>query len=135
MNVVQNKIQFERRIFMRDIPIVIFEAIVAISIVFLGLSGKKILFVQSARSAVITLGIIGMLLCTMSVGKFISSSPAHPLSILGYIFGTIALAAFIIQLFKWNVPILVEPKTALIVLAASMVAKGVIARFGYILIK
>ncbi len=120
---------------MKNSSILVFEIAIITILVFIGLSGKRILFIQGARSATIVLGIIGMLLCTLSVGKFIASAPAHPLSILGYIFGIIAILAFMVQLFKWNVPKLDNPQTALITLAIAMLVKSVIARFGHLIIR
>lgn len=91
--------------------------------------------IQGPRPAAIILGIIGLLLCTISVGKFISAAPANPLSIIGYIVGTIAMLVFLTQLFRWNLPIIGEPRTALIILAAAIIIKSVTARFGYLLTK
>ncbi len=120
---------------MRNISILIFEAVIVIVLVFAGLSGRNFLFIQGARSATLTLGIIGMLLCILSVGKFISAAPAHPLSILGYLLGAIAMAAFLTQLLHWSIPKLENPQTALIVLALAMFAKSVIARFSFLITK
>ncbi len=97
-------------------------------IVYAGLSGKKILFIEGPRSAVITLGIIGMAFCTFSVGKFITAAPAHPLTILGYVIGTVALLSFLTQIFRWKLPVLADPTAALWVLAACIAAKTLIAR-------
>lgn len=110
-------------------------AIVVVSALLaaLGLSGGRVLFINGPRTAAITLGAIGFCLCTLSVGKFVSVAPAHPLSIVGYLVGTLALAALLAQIFKWNLPYLSEPKTALIVIAVCMVVKTVIARFGHLL--
>jgi len=120
---------------MKDISILIFEIIIAIGMAVIGLSGWKVFFIQGARSATIVLGILGMLLCTLSVGKFIASVPAHPLSILGYIIGIIAMLTFLTQVFKWNVPIISNSQMALIVMAVAIIAKSVIARFAYFIVK
>lgn len=120
---------------MKDISILIFETILAGLLVWFGLSGRRILFLQGPRAAAILLGIIGSLLCTMSVGKFVSTAPAHPLSILGYLFGLIAMLVFLSQIFKWNLPWVGNPRTALIVLAVCIVAKSFIARFYYLMAK
>lgn len=36
----------------------------------------------------------------ISVGKFVTAAPAHPLTILGYLFGSVALLAFLAQIFR-----------------------------------
>lgn len=134
LNLIQ--IQIYRDDFsMKNVPILIIEIIIAALLVWFGLSGNRILFLQGPRAATILLGIIGSLLCTISVGKFISTSPAHPLAILGYLLGTIAMIAFLSQIFKWNLPWVGNPKTALIILALCMVAKSFIGRFYYLLKK
>lgn len=120
---------------MKNISILVFEFAVEGLFLFVGLSGKRFFFLEGARSATIALGVVGMLLCTISVGRFISASPAHPLSILGYIFGSIALLAFLAQVFKWNLPFVGKPETALIILALSMAVKVVIARFASLVVK
>ncbi len=109
--------------------ILIMEAILSALIVALGLTNTKVLFLQGPRSMTIVLGIMGMLLCTNSIGKFISAAPAHPLTILGYILGAVALAAFLTQVFKLNIPVLADPEKALVILAVAFVLKGLIARF------
>lgn len=119
----------------KNIPILVFESVLAGLLVWFGLSGYRFLFIQGPRAATILLGIIGTLLCTLSVGKFVSASPAHPLSILGYILGVLAIIALLSQIFKWNLPRLGDPRTALVVLAVCMVAKSIIARFYFLLIK
>lgn len=120
---------------MKNIQVLIFEIVVVSLMVWFGFSGCKILFLQGPRSATISLGIIGMLLCTLSVGKFISAAPAHPLTILGYIFGIVAMIAFLSQIFRWNLPFIGDARTALIILAVCMIAKSTIARFSYLLAK
>ncbi len=118
---------------MKKPEIWIFEIVLSIVFVVLGLTNTKVLFLQGPRAMTIALGVAGMLLCTLSIGKFISAAPAHPLTILGYIFGAIALLAFIAQLFNLDIPLLKEPKTALVILAVAIIAKGLIARFEHLL--
>lgn len=114
---------------MKNIEILIMEAILSAVFVALGLTNTKILFLQGPRTMTIVLGIMGMLLCTMSIGKFISAAPAHPLTILGYVFGAVALTAFVTQVFKIGIPVLEDPEKALVILAIALVLKGLIARF------
>jgi hypothetical protein len=102
-------------------------------IVYAGLSGKKILFVDGPRSAAITLGAIGMAFCAISVGRFISGAPAHPLSIVGYLVGTIALVAFLTQVFQWKISVLQDPATALWVIAVCIAIKTVVARLYFLI--
>lgn len=98
-------------------------------LVWAGLSGKKIFFINGARSVVITLGIIGMVFYMISIGKFIQAAPVHPLTIVGYVFGTIALLTFVVQIFQWKVPFICDPVIALFVMAGCIVIKSVAGRF------
>lgn len=114
---------------MKNIGILILELIVTGLLVWAGLSGKKILFIDGARSAVIMLGIIGMFFCMISIGKFIQTAPMHPLTIVGYIFGAIALLTFVVQIFQWQVPFICDPKIALYVMAICIGIKSLTGRF------
>lgn len=113
---------------MKNVSILMIEFLITALMLFYGFSGKKFLFVKDARSSLLVFGIILMLFCTISVGKFISAAPSHPLTILGYLFGTAAMLAFLTQAFRWKLPVIGDPKTALIIFAAAVVAKSVIAR-------
>lgn len=114
---------------MKNVSVLILEIVITVSITTFGLSGVKVLGMKGPRVAVIILGIVGMLLCTVSIGKFISSDPISLQSLIGYIFGTAALLSFITQLFKWNLPYISNPTVALLVLAVSILIKSVVARF------
>jgi len=122
---------------MKGIGILVSEWLITGLIVCAGLSGKQILFIGGARSAAITLGAIGFAVCMImpTIGKFISNAPAHPLSIMGYIFGAIALLAAAAQIFKWNIPFINDPKIALFVVAGCIVIKSVIGRFAPLIVK
>jgi hypothetical protein len=111
-----------------SILITVFVAAVAGLILWAGISGKQIWFINGPRTAVITLGAVGMALCTISVGKFVTGGPAHPLSILGYLLGALALLIFLTQIFQWKLPVIQDARTALFILAGVMVLKSVIGR-------
>jgi hypothetical protein len=111
------------------------ELTVTVCLVWMGSSARKFWLVDSPRSAVITLGVIGFFLCMLSVGKFIQRAPASPLSILGYLFGAAALLTLLVQIFRWPFPILSDPQTALYVIGVSMVVKALIGRFGVFLLR
>ncbi|MCC0697195.1 hypothetical protein [Clostridioides sp. ES-S-0048-02] len=122
---------------MKGIGILVAEWFITGLIVYAGLSGKQILFINGPRSAVIILGVIGFAICMImpTIGKFISNAPSHPFTIMGYIFGTIALLTTMTQIFKWNIPIIYDPKTALFVVAGCIVIKSIIARFALLIVK
>ena len=54
---------------MKNVSVLILEIVITVSITTFGLSGVKVLGMKGPRVAVIILGIVGMLLCTVSVGR------------------------------------------------------------------
>lgn len=102
---------------------------------YAGLSGREIWFISNARIAVITMVAAGMVMCTLDVGRFISNGPAHPLTILGYLLGTLGLLILLTHIFHWSIPLLREPIPALWILAAIIVAKSVIGLFHSALVR
>lgn len=116
---------------MKEIGLLAAEWLITGLVVCAGLSGKQILFITGPREAAVTLGAIGFAICmiTPTIGRFIGSAPAHPLTVMGYIFGAVALLTTATQIFKWKVPVLGDPKTALFTLAACIVIKSIIGRF------
>lgn len=126
-------IKTERKAVMKHIEILILVIVITAFIVYAGLSGQKILFIDGPRSAVIVLGIVGMALCAISVGKAITAAPASLLAIAGYIVGTVALLTFATQIFKWELPVIGDAKNALIVLGSCMVLKSILSRFVHLL--
>ena len=116
---------------MKGFGILAAEWLITGLIAWAGLSGKQVLFISGPRTAVITLGVIGFAMCMIlpTIGKFISNAPAHPLTIMGYIFGGIALLTTLAQIFKWSIPIVYDPKVALFIVAGCIVIKSIIGRF------
>ncbi len=121
---------------MKEIGILAVEWLITGLVVYAGLSGKQILFINGPRPAVITLGAIGFAMCMImpTIGKFISNAPAHPLTIAGYILGVIALLITAAQIFKWNLPIISDPKTALFAIAGCIVIKSIIGRLAHLIV-
>jgi len=122
---------------MKGMGILATEWLVTGLIVYAGLSGRQILFINGPRAAAITLGVIGFVMCMAmpTIGKFISNAPAHPLTIMGYIFGAVALFATVEQIFTWDIPIIYDPEIALFIVAGCIVVKSVIARLAPLVVK
>lgn len=102
---------------------------------YAGLSSREIWFISNARIAVIAMAAAGMVMCTPGVGRFISYGPAHPLTILGYLLGTLGLLILLTHIFQWSIPLFREPIPALWILAAIIVAKSVIGLFHSALVR
>lgn len=114
---------------MKTLLILVLELGLTALIVFAGVSGKGIPFINSPRAAAIILGVMGFFFCMISVGKFIEGAPAHPLTIAGYVLGAVAMLVIITQVFQWRLPVLGNPKTALYLIAICIAIKAVIGRF------
>ena len=122
---------------MKGFGILVIEWLVTGLITYAGLSGKQVLFINGPRSSAITLGAIGFAMCMImpTIGIFIKNAPTHPLTLMGYTFGVIALLAAASQIFRWNLPFINDPKTALIVIAGCIVIKSIIGRFAHLITK
>ena len=118
------------------IPLYALSAVAAVLALVAGFTGKRILFIGDIRMAVIVLFAAGFLLCsTGAITSFVGKAPGHPLTIAGYIIGAVALFTGLVQIFGWQVPVLVEPRTALIIITVAILLKVAIARFAYLLPK
>jgi len=122
---------------MKSVEILGAEWLITGLVVYIGLSGRQILFITGTRAAVIALGIIGFAMCMVmpTIGIFISNAPVHPLTLLGYAFGIIALLTTIVQIAKWHIPVIQDPKTALFVIAGCVVIKSIIGRCASLIIQ
>lgn len=122
---------------MKGTGILVAEWLITSLIVYAGLSGKQIVFINGPRTAVITLGAIGFAMCTImpTIGIFIKNAPAHPLTITGYLIGSLALLTTATQLFRWKIPLLYDPKISLFVVAGCIVIKSIIGRLVPLILK
>lgn len=116
----------------KTLPIYLLAGIIGLLSLYGGLSGQKILFINSPKTALITLAIVGFIMCsTGALAPFITNAPSHPLTLMGYTLGIVALIIALNQIFNWGIPLINDPKNALIVLSILIVVKIVIARFGF----
>lgn len=118
----------------RMLPLYIVTGAVGITSFYLGLTGKKFLFVTDTRMAVIVLAVVGFLMCCFgSIGVFVNKAPGHPLTAAGYVLGVLAMLTAAVQIFKLNVIILNNPRYALIVIGVIIAIKFIIARLAFLL--
>ena len=110
--------------------IVTTEIILSVILVWLGLANIHFLWIDSARSAAITLGVIGAIFCAANSYKFLMTRPGHPISIIGSIIGVVAIVGLLVQIFGWEgFPILGNAKVTLVILGIGIIAKGIMGRF------
>lgn len=120
----------------KALPLYIISAIIAVVAIYAGLSGQSVWFIKDTRMAVIVLAAAGFIMCsTGAIGAFVSKAPAHPLTIAGYLLGSLALLAGLAQLFHWQVPLLSDSRLALYVILAAIVLKVIIGRLAHLAVR
>jgi len=120
----------------KTLPVYIISAIIALVATYSGLTGNAVWFIKDTRMAVIVLAAAGFLMCsTGAIFTYVSKAPAHPLTIAGYLLGSIALLAGLAQLFRWQVPLLSDSRTALYVILIATALKVIIGRLAHLVIK
>lgn len=105
-----------------------FSLILIAFVVFLALTDRKFLWVTSIRSAVITVGVIGMALCSRGIGRVAAASAwTHPLSIMSYLVGAAILVITVLAGLNISIPIISSARNALLVIIALIGIKYVIS--------
>ncbi|MBL0345066.1 hypothetical protein [Candidatus Villigracilis affinis] len=116
-------------------PTIIGLALLAATIVFIGVTGKKVPLLSNARVDIILLVIIGMTICTQGgIGRVAATGQwTHPLSIIGYILGGLILIITLAVFVGWKIPFIANDQQALLVIAILASLKVVNAVTHYLL--
>jgi len=116
-------------------PTIIGLALLAIAIVFIGVTGKKVPLLSNVRMDIILLVIIGMTICTQGgIGRVAATGQwTHPLSIIGYILGGLILIITLAVFVGWRLPFIASDQQALFVIAILASLKVVNAVTHYLL--
>lgn len=106
----------------------------AAGLVFMVLTGRDVPIVGNGAGALLALGIIGIVMCTLSgIGSVQGTLGwTHPLTIAGSILGVAALLVVVLPLFGMRLPLIADTRSAVLALAVIMLIKvGVmgVARF------
>lgn len=109
---------------MRDRWVYLFEIVLALVFVWVGLSGSSLWFVSGTRTAAITLGIIGILFYFLNTLGYVVRNPFHPISLIGSLAGAVGVILLIIQIFGWRFFIIGNSAVALLFFATVMCIKG-----------
>lgn len=109
---------------MRDRWVYLFEIMLALILVWVGLFGGSLWFVTGTRSAAITLGMIGVLFYFLNTLGYVMRNPFHPISLLGSFAGAVGMILLIIQIFGWKFFIIGNSVVALLYFAVVMCIKG-----------
>jgi hypothetical protein len=92
------------------------------------LAGTQLPLITSGRAAFFGLAAIGFAMCTAGMAKVTSGLGwTHPISLFGIVLGVGALALVLMVAFGIRLPFITSDRAALILLAALIVAKWVLA--------
>lgn len=100
-------------------PAIIGLAILFAAIAFIGVTGRRVPLLSSARVDIILLVSIGMAICAQGgIGRVAATGQwAHPLSIVGYILGGLILLIPLAVFAGWNLPYIANDQQALLAIA------------------
>jgi hypothetical protein len=100
-------------------PSIFVLALLFVAVVFIGVTGKKVLFLSNVRLDIILLALIGMAICTQGgIGRIAATGQwAHPQAILGYILGGLILLITLAVFAGWKLPYIQTEQQALLAVA------------------
>ena len=100
-------------------PTIIGLALLAATIVFIGVTGKKVPLLSNVRVDIVLLVIIGMSIYTLGgIGRIATTGQwSHPLSIIGYILGGLILLVTLAVFVGWKLPFIANDGQALLAIA------------------
>lgn len=102
--------------------------LLAALLVFTVLTGRRVPLVSNERTALVVLLVIGMAMCMPGIGRVAASGQwAHPLSILGYLFGALILVIGVVAALGRPLPFIPDARNAMIAVSALTVVKLVIS--------
>ena len=116
-------------------PTIIGLALLAVAVVYIGMTGKRVPLLSNIRVDIILLVIIGMAICTQGgIGRVAATGEwSHPLSILGYILGGLILLITLAVFVGWKLPYIQSDQQALLAIAMLAGLKVVNAVSHYLL--
>ena len=100
-------------------PTIIGLALLAVAVVYIGMTGKRVPLLSNIRVDIILLVIIGMAICTQGgIGRIAATGEwSHPLSIIGYILGGLILLLTVAVFTGWKLPYIQTDQQALLAIA------------------
>ena len=116
-------------------PTIIGLALFAATIVFIGVTGKKVPLLSNVRVDIVLLVIIGMSIYPLGgIGRIATTGQwSHPLSIIGYILGGLILLVTLAVFVGWKLPFIANDGQALLAIAILASLKIVNAVTHYLL--
>jgi hypothetical protein len=116
-------------------PSIIVLALLAIAVVFIGVTGKKVPLLSNVRVDIVLLVIIGMTICSQGgIGRVAATGAwSHPLAIIGYVLGGLILFITLAVFVGWKLPYIQTDQQALLAIAILAGLKVVNAVTHYLL--
>ena len=104
---------------------VVVLGLAAAALVFFTLTGRSVPLISDDRGALLALGVIGFVMCSLGgIGKAQSALGwAHPITIVGAILGVAALLIVLLPLINVKLPVLATDRSAFVALAVVMLVK------------
>jgi hypothetical protein len=99
--------------------------LLAAGLVFMVLTGRDVPIVGNGAGALLALGIIGIVMCTLGgIGTAQGTLGwTHPLTIIGSILGVAALLVVVLPLLGVHLPMMPDTRSAVLALAVIMLIK------------
>jgi hypothetical protein len=116
-------------------PSIIVLALLAIAVIFIGVTGKKVPLLSNVRVDIVLLVIIGMTICSQGgIGRVAATGAwSHPLAIIGYVLGGLILFITLAVFVGWKLPYIQTDQQALLAIAILAGLKVVNAVTHYLL--
>ena len=114
---------------------IILLALLFATVVYIGVTGKKVPLLSNIRLDIILLVVIGMTICTQGgIGRIAATGQwSHLLSIIGYILGGLILLVTLAVFVGWKLPYIPNDQQALLAIAILASLKVVNAVTHYLL--
>jgi hypothetical protein len=92
--------------------------LLAIAVLVIALTGARVPLLSNLRISLIAFLILGMAVCANGIGRVAATGEwTHPLSIIGYLLGGLILVVGIAGLAGLRLPLIEDPRQALIAVA------------------
>ena len=105
---------------------VILLALLIVAIVFIAVTGKKVLVLSNTRVAMGAILVLGIAMCSSGIGRVAAIQQwTHPLAILGYLLGALILVIGLGIIFGWKLPYIQSDAQAILIVAVLIGVKVV----------
>lgn len=109
------------------LPVVIFGILAGLLVLGV-LTGRKLPLIANDKTALIVLLVLGIAMCAPGIGRVAQAGAwAQPLSILAYLLGALILLVGAAGIFGFKLPLVTDPRSAIIAVSGLAVVKLVLS--------